>query len=309
MVGALLDKTIVFSFDRTGYKRHARDFDAHDLDVDLSGSTALVTGASSGLGIAVTEGLVSRGATVRMLCRNVSKGERVRESLSHPARASVEPIDLSDFDSVRDYAARAEDTVDILVHNAGVLVDARAGTVDGHELTLATNYLGPLLLTHELWPRLRDDARIIHVSSGGMYSERLDTDALFEPPEPFDGVQAYARTKRAQVVIAEMLAQRSSRAVSSMHPGWADTPGVERSLPRFYKMTKPILRTPEQGADTIVWLAASPAAAHPQGGFYFDRARRDPHLSAKTRETPSERERLWSRSCAAIGADPEGAFR
>lgn len=308
ILSRLLDASIVLSFDRTGFRRHARGFDPTDLDVDLSGRTCLVTGASSGLGVEVARGLASRGARVHMLCRDVAKGESVRHTLE--GNLHVAPIDLSDFGSIRRYVAEhAPASIDVLVHNAGVLPKERRLTADGLELTAATNLVGPFLLTHLLWPRLRDDARVVHVSSGGMYSEKLDVATLFDPPEPFDGVKAYARTKRAQVVLTELLHERSSKRVSAMHPGWADTPGVETSLPRFHRLTRAILRSPAEGADTIVWLAASPAAADPGGRFYFDRAPRATHLSGKTRERVDERTKLWATLCDHVGAAPETSFQ
>lgn len=312
----LLDASIVFSFDRTGFRRHAKGFEPTDLDVDLSGKVCLVTGASSGLGVEVARGLAERGATVHMLCRDVAKGDAVRVAIQQSARKEVRgrlvvaPLDLSDFDSIRRYdEAHAPDRVDVLVHNAGVLPDKRRITADGLELTVATNLVGPFLLTHLLWPRLRSDARVIHVASGGMYSQKLNVRTLFDPPEPFDGVAAYARTKRAQVVLAELLHERSTRRASSMHPGWADTPGVRTSLPRFRRLTQAILRTPAEGADTIVWLAASPSAATPMGRFFFDRAPRSTHLSRRTEERPEERTALWEALCARIGVDPDTSFR
>lgn len=308
VLGRILDASIIFSFDRTGFRRHARSFTADDLDVDLSGQTCLVTGASSGLGVEVTRGLAARGATVHMLCRDVAKGDDVRAGLEGDLR--VAPVDLSDLASIRRYVeSHAPSAVDVLVHNAGVLPAKRQTTADGLELTVATNLVGPFLLTHLLWSRLTPRARIVHVSSGGMYAQRLDVRALFDPPGTFDGVTAYARTKRAQVVLAELLQERSSRRMSSMHPGWADTPGVQTSLPRFRRATRAILRTPAEGADTIVWLAAAAAADDPRGRFYFDRAPRPTHLSRRTHETPEERAALWRELCAHVGADPETAFR
>ena len=313
MLDALLDRSIVFSFDRTGHRRHARRFAAHDLDVDLRGRVCLVTGASSGLGVEITRGLFTRGADVAMLCRDVPKGEAVRAALLRDGGTgslAVHRVDVSDFASVRAFAAGFAGRVDVLVHNAGVLPLAASTTADGLELAVATNLVGPFLLTHLLWPRMlaSTEPRLVHVSSGGMYSERLDVEALFAPPpaKGYDGVVAYARTKRAQVVLAELLHERFPAVrSSSMHPGWADTPGVLTSLPRFHALTRAILRTPAEGADTAVWLAASPAAAHPDGRFYFDRAPQDTHRLARTRETAAERAKLWDALCARIGVDAE----
>jgi NAD(P)-dependent dehydrogenase (short-subunit alcohol dehydrogenase family) len=111
---------------------------------------------------------------------------------------------------------------------------------------------------------------------------------------------AYARAKRAQVTLAELWAERlapAGVAVHAMHPGWADTPGVERSLPTFRKVLGPLLRTAAEGADTLVWLAVDPAAvAGPSGRFWLDRRPRPVHRLAATRraDTPAERARLWA---------------
>ena len=230
-----LDRSILFSFDRTGYRRHARTFDKCALDCRMEGRVCLVTGASSGLGTAVARGLAARGAEVHLLCRNPTKGRAVLESIAEETGSRslhLGEVDLSDLSAVRAYAeGAAPASVDVLVHNAGVLPETRQTTVDGLELTVATNLVGPFLLTHLLWPRLSATARLIHVSSGGMYAERLDVERLFDPPEPFDGVRAYAQTKRAQVALTELLARRTSVAVSSMHPGWADTPGWRPPCP------------------------------------------------------------------------------
>jgi NAD(P)-dependent dehydrogenase (short-subunit alcohol dehydrogenase family) len=198
--------------------------------------------------------------------------------------------------------------VDVLVHNAGVLPDARVETRDGLELTLATHVAGPFLLTHLLKPRLLEarDGRVIWVSSGGMYTRRL---SLRDPnwgQRRYDGVIAYAETKRAQVVLAELWAEAfacSSVVVNAMHPGWADTPAVQSSLPRFRRVTRSILRTPAEGADTVVWLAASPRARGWSGRFFFDREPRRTHLLPITRESTSDRRALWDLCARLCGVD------
>ena len=112
----------------------------------------------------------------------------------------------------------------------------------------------------------------------------------------------YARTKRAQVILTELWAKRlagTGVVVHAMHPGWADTPGVASSLPRFHRLTGPLLRSPEQGADTIVWLGAAAEPGESSGGFWHDRRRRPTHRVPWTRETPEDRERLW-RECERL---------
>ena len=162
-----------------------------------------------------------------------------------------------------------DEPVHVLVHNAGVLPRERRETEEGVELTFATNVLGPHLLTRLLRERLiaSAPARVLFVSSGGMYTRRLDVDDLQSRRGTYDGRVAYARTKRAEVVLAERWAAElagTGVVVHAMHPGWADTPGIKTSLPGFQRIMRPLLRTPEQGADTIVWLAAAeePAPGH-----------------------------------------------
>ena len=177
---------------------------------------------------------------------------------------------------------------------------------NGIELTFATNVLGPFLLTSLLLPRLERSApsRIINVSSGGMYTQPLRVDDLQSDRGEFDGPTAYARTKRAQVTLTQLWAQRLEGrgvVVHTMHPGWADTPGVRSSLPAFYRLTRPLLRTPEQGADTIVWLGAADEPGRSTGLFWHDRRPRPTHLLPWTRETQREREQLWAQCVQLSG--------
>jgi NAD(P)-dependent dehydrogenase (short-subunit alcohol dehydrogenase family) len=298
VASAVLDPTIVLSFDRSGFARHAANFDPRDLEVSLAGRTCLVTGANSGIGFATSQGLAARGATVWLLCRNAQRAEaaaRELRSATGSRRVHVAVLDVSDLEAVRRFAAGFEPArVDVLVHNAGMLADRREESPDGHELTLATHVLGPLLLTCLLRPRLAaaGGSRVIFVSSGGMYGARLSVADTEWRERPFDGVAAYAEAKRMQVVLAETLAGALAADridVNAMHPGWAETPAVKQSLPRFHAATKRILRSPAEGADTVLWLAASEAARGRSGLFWFDRAARRTHFLRRTRETPAER--------------------
>lgn len=296
-----LDKSIVFSFDRSGFERHRASFADPDLNVDLTGRRILVTGANGGLGFATASALAARGATVHLLCRSLERGEAARARIDGDVH--VDRIDVSDLGDVRRFAGSFEpDHVDVLIHNAGVLPSERTITDDGLELTWATNVVGPFLLTHLLAPCLRG-GRVIHVSSGGMYPVRLTTSDTRWERRPFDGVRAYAETKRAQVVLTEQWAERlDDVAVFAMHPGWADTPGVASSIPGFHRVMRHRLRTPEQGADTIVWLAISGEGE--SGGFYFDRAEAPKHMMSRTRETPEQRAALWALCSKDAGIDP-----
>jgi NAD(P)-dependent dehydrogenase (short-subunit alcohol dehydrogenase family) len=307
----VVDPFVVSSFDRTGFRIHSLTFQPDDLDVDLSGRRCIVTGANSGIGCETALALADLGAETVLVCRSRDRGEeavqRIREQTGN-ARVSLELLDVSDLGAVRESAARlASGPVDVLVHNAGVLPDERVETADGLELTFATHVVGPFLLTRLLRSRLEKspDGRVIWVSSGGMYTRRLNLEDPDWSRRDYDGVLAYAETKRAQVVLAELWAEElrgSSVVVNAMHPGWADTPSVKSSLPRFHRLTRRILRTPAEGADTVVWLAAS-ARARRTGGFFFDREARRTHLLPFTRESSEDRRALWE-LCERLSAEP-----
>ena len=301
-----LDRTILFSFDRGGFLRHARHFRRSDLEVSLAGQVCLVTGANSGIGRAAATALAARGAGVWLLCRDRGRGEQAVASIRQATgnqHVHLEVVDVSHLGAVRTFAERFAPTrVDVLIHNAGVLPATRQENPEGLELTLATNVIGPFLLTHLLRTKLvaAGSARVIFVSSGGMYAQRLSLDDLQWARRPFDGVTAYAQTKRMQVILTELLARHWARAgiaVHAMHPGWADTPSVRNSIPRFWQVMRKRLRTPEQGADTLVWLAVMPALS--SGRFWFDRAPQSTHLLPFTTEQPRDRARLW-RTCRQL---------
>ncbi|HLI60033.1 MAG TPA: SDR family NAD(P)-dependent oxidoreductase [Solirubrobacteraceae bacterium] len=311
-----LDRTVIGGYTNVGYGLRSRTWDAMELRA-LDGRSVMVTGATSGLGLAAAEGFARLGAAVWLPVRNDDRGERVRAGIMERTGnrdVHVGRCDLSDLRSVRRFAERftaGSPRLDVLVNNAGVLPPARTLSVDGIELTFATNVLGPFLLTNLLLGRLEQSApaRIINVSSGGMYTQRIRVDDLQNAHGEFDGVRAYARAKRAQVILTELWARRLEGrgvVVHAMHPGWADTPGVASSLPRFRTLTRPLLRTPEQGADTIVWLGAADEPGRTTGLFWHDRRPRPTHLLPGTRETPQEREQLWAQ-CAALSGWTEPA--
>ena len=300
----VLDATVLPGYTSVGYRLRRHAWSAAELE-RVDGRVALVTGATSGLGLATATGLARLGARVRLLARDAERGERARAwVVEHTGSTDVEVMlcDLSDLGDIRRFAAAllaCEPRLDVLVHNAGVLPARRTATADGLELTFATNVAGPFLLTKLLLGRLRSSApsRIVIVASGGMYTQALRVDDLLMQRGEFDGTVAYARTKRAEVVLTQLWAQRlegSGVVVHAMHPGWADTPGVRSSLPTFYRLTRPLLRTPEQGADTIVWLAAAAEPGRSTGGFWHDRRRRPTHRLPWTRESAAEREALWA---------------
>ena len=302
VIDTLLDRTIVPGYSRVGYAVRRRWWD-DELEPDaLHGHTVAITGANSGLGKATALGAARLGAAVRLLCRDTGRGEAARAEIvtqCPDASVVVDRCDLSSLASVTATASRLRDelpSLRALVHNAGVLPPERTETPDGHELTVATHVLGPHLLTHELRALLTadTDGRVVFVSSGGMYTQPLRIDDPEFQLGDYDGTVAYARTKRMQVVLAQLWAQHlPGVAVHAMHPGWAQTPGITDSLPRFARVVGPILRSADEGADTAVWLTAARWPGATTGLFWHDRRPRPTSYLPFTRNSADEAQRLW----------------
>lgn len=305
LLDSALEATVAASFSRVGPAVRSWAFGWDDSpDGALDGQTVIVTGASSGIGEALARMLVAAGAEVHLVGRDTDKLARVANDLRTSvagAQVTEHGADLGSLDDVRTLAATLANTlprVDVLVHVAGALVHQRQTTSDGIELTFQVHVVAPHLLTTSLLPQLEAArGRVITVTSGGMYTQRLDVDALIDPPEPFDGTRTYARAKRAQV---EMTAQWARSHAGTgvgfhvMHPGWVATPGLEASLPSFSRLLRPLLRTPAIGADTAYWLAWSPEATAPGGDLWLDRRRRRTVAIPGTQPSPAEVGRLWS---------------
>ena len=306
----LLDKAVLPGYSAIGPRLRRRWWPADPAPGCLTGRRALVTGATSGLGTATAVGLARLGATVHLLGRDAGRTDQTREDVAAQvagANLVAEVCDVSDLRAVRDFSADLLARVDdlhVLVHNAGVMPPERSESAQGHELALATHVLGPFAMTALLHPALQadGDARVVWVSSGGMYGQRLEADDLEYTQGSYSPVTAYARTKRMQVVLAEQLAARwagSGVSVHSMHPGWVDTPGIAASLPRFHRLTGPLLRDPAGGADTVVWLAAAPEVG--TGLFWHDRRPRPTAYGPWQREPAGARDRLWQQVVALAG--------
>jgi len=297
------DLVAPFAFNRMGFELNRRGFEPGDLPHDGGGRVALVTGANSGIGFATARELARRKFEVWMLCRDPARGAEARGAMARECgdgSVHLAIVDMSSLASVRGFVSGfPRSHVDVLVHNAGVLPHEKKLTEDGVEVTFATSVLGPFLLTGLLFDRLSrsSDARVIFVASGGLYGQRLDLALLNVEPGSFDGVRAYANAKRAQTILAHALANtyrgRAPITFASMHPGWADTTAVRTSLPKFHKTMQKVLRTAEQGADTVVWLAASQRPKGTQGKFWFDRRVAAEYPLPWTRESGRAREELF----------------
>ncbi len=290
LVDLALDASVVGGFSSIGYK--LRDLDRRPIDARLDGRRVLVTGATGGLGLAAATALSSLGADMVLVGRNPEKLEAAAAAVG--GQVETHRTDLSSMKHVADLAEAAAGSVDVLINNVGVLLGERTVTEEGLEATFATNLLGQFILTNRVLEEMQPGSRIITVSSGGMYTTPVSLSDL-QNERDYRGAVAYARTKRAQVVLSAEWARRRPDIVShAMHPGWADTGGVKASLPSFYRAMGPILRSAEQGADTIVWLAAAEEPGRTTGLFWHDRRPRSIHKISRTRGDAAEDRRLWA---------------
>ncbi len=306
---SLLDTAIVPGFSRIGFLARSRINHWDQVSsYDLSGKVVVITGPTSGLGKECVRILAPTGAQLVLVARNKEKCEDVISSVRNIC-TGPEPVcvvaEMGDLPSVgraaREIATRFAQ-VFAIVHNAGALLNSREVSPQGIEQTVASHVLGPHLLTTVLLPNLiATQGRVVTVSSGGMYSAELPNidgkRTLEMRPDIYNGSKQYAIAKRAQVTLNEIWATKE-RAVhfDSMHPGWADTPGVQESIPAFRRITKPILRSAQQGADTIAWLAAVQPIPGPSGAFWSDREVRSIHKLPMTRrsDTAQARTNLWN---------------
>jgi dehydrogenase/reductase SDR family member 12 len=312
VVDAVLEAPVVTSFTRLGYAVRSRVDGWRPLwEYDLRGRTVAITGPTSGIGEAAARWYARLGADVVLIARNEEKvtslAIRLEEETGNGAISTV-VADMGEIEAVRAAATRISGThrrLDVLVHNAGSLFNERRTQPDGTETTVAVQVIGPFLLTALLLDRLTDGGRVLTMSSGGMYAVPLTVSGLEMDEESYRGATQYAIAKRAQVTLNEMWAERVPAVhFHALHPGWAETPGVEGSLPGFRRVVGPLLRTADQAADTMVWLSADdgpPLAT--TGGFWLDRRLRDIHKLARTREsdTPERRSALWDLVSAKAG--------
>ncbi|KAK9111165.1 hypothetical protein Scep_018684 [Stephania cephalantha] len=278
------------NFTKSGFIKHSSNFREEDMEGRIEGKNCVVTGANSGIGFATAQGLASRGANVYMVCRNKQRGEEAMNKIQSETgnqNVYLEVCDLSSASQIKSFASRfssKDQPLHVLVNNAGILEHNRITTTEGFELNFAVNVAGTYTLTELMLPSLEKaapDARVITVSSGGMYTTPLTTDLQYSEGK-FDGTRQYARNKRIQVALTEKWAEMyGDKGIGfySMHPGWAETPGVAKSLPGLSKSLSGNLRTIEQGADTILWLALQPKEKLVSGAFYFDRAEAPKHLA------------------------------
>lgn len=264
---------------------------------------ALITGTTHGIGRVTSRELARAGKTVVMLCRDAKAADAVRDEIvRHSPRARLEVVrcDLGSLDSVREAAAavrRDYPRIGLLVNNAGMVSTRHRASVDGFELTFATNHLGPFLLTALLSDHLAEAARIVMVASRIHYRGHLDLDAVTDARARYQATAAYARSKLANVMHTFALARRmagSGISVNCLHPGVVAT----NLLPRWLRVVKPLITKEmfdaERGARTSIYLALDPSLAGITGR-YFDEYQ-SPREASQLANDIKLQETLWERS-------------
>jgi len=257
------------------------------------GRTVLLTGATSGIGLATATALAGLGAHLHLVGRDPQRAEAARRAVQAAGdrAAVVHRVDLADPAAVRRLAgelSEAHEALDAVVHAAGNLLAQRQVGPSGTEVTVAVHLLAPFLLVELLRPLLAqaaprpagDRARVVLVTSGGLYTQPFRLEGLELTPEQYRGSLAYARAKRAQLVLAGAWAEELGVlgvTAHAVHPGWVDTPGLRSGLPGFARALEPWLRRPEEGADGIVWVATAAEAGRVNGRLWLDRRVRPDH--------------------------------
>ena len=288
---------------------------------DMQGKTVVVTGGNSGIGFETAAALAGMGARVVVTARNADKGRAavaaITQRLGGEGRVQLVVFDLADLASVRRGAAEILDqvpTIDVLVNNAGLVLTQRAETVDGFEATLATNHLGPFLLTNLLLERITASApsRVVNVASNAHASARkgMPFDDL-QSTHHYRGMRVYGESKLANILFTLELSRRAEGTgvtANSLHPGTVRTgyggDGDTRGLLALgIKISSPFFLSPEKGARTSVYLASSPEVEGVTGRYFVNCKQKEPRAWARD---PEAARRLWTVSEELVGLAPAG---
>ena len=274
---------------------------------DLQDKIILVTGATSGIGEVTARELAQQGAHVIILARNREKAEKTQRAISTATgnkQVDVVLADLSVLQQVRDVAAELHakyPRLDVLVNNAGLMFGAeREVSADGYEMTLATNHLGPFLLTSLLFDLLQKSpaARIVNVASMAYRFSKPTLDDL-QSERSYSPIWEYGNTKLWNIMFTQELAQRlrahgiTNVTTNSLHPGAVATGYGQQSggwLSAVLALGRPFMLSPEKGAETSIFLVTDAKAGTVSGGFF---SKKKPEPVKSSFNTPANNRRLW----------------
>jgi NAD(P)-dependent dehydrogenase (short-subunit alcohol dehydrogenase family) len=286
--------------------------DRMDMPTDVSGKRMILTGATDGIGLAAAKALAAAGAELTIVARNPEKARATVAEITTAQRGSQREVVIADLSVQADVRRAAAEIaaryphIDALVNNAGAMYSPRSVTVDGIEMTWAVNHLAPFLLTTLLLDRLKQSApaRIVTTSSAAHIGAIIPFDDI-NAASGYRSFDRYGQSKLANILFTTELARRlagTGVTANCYHPGFVATRfnrnnGVLMGLGMM--LAKPFARTPEKGAETLVWLATAPEAAGMTGGYFFDRTLTTPSLAAQDTEWA---ERLWQISEQQVAA-------
>ena len=273
---------------------------------DQQGRKAIITGANTGIGFETARILATKNASVTLACRSQEKGEAAVDRIQavHPqAQVSFSPLDLSDLESVQQFAERfraANDRLDLLINNAGVMVPPESRTTQGHELQFGVNHLGHFALTGRLLPLLLDtpDSRVVNVSSVAHKAGRIEFDDLDFHKRGYKSWQAYGQSKLANLLFTQELAKRvaacgANTVVSAAHPGWTET-DLQRTAFMARLMSPLLGMSPAQGCLPTLRAATDPEVT--QNDYY------GPHGIAEMKGYPVKVSRTGAAKDAQVAA-------
>jgi NAD(P)-dependent dehydrogenase (short-subunit alcohol dehydrogenase family) len=275
----------------------------------MQGKTVVITGATSGIGQAAAEALARQGARIVFVARDAAKGAAMltRLALVNPSaeHAFVEG-ELSSLAGMKTAAAAiaaAAPRIDVLANNAGAMFDHRQVTADGLEMTFAVDHMAYFVITEILRPRLSAGTRIVSTASGAHQWGRLDFDDL-QSSRGYSGSRAYGTAKLCNILWTRELSRRlagTGVTATCLHPGGVAT-GFGSNMRGVFKtvlvLARPLMLTPVQGADALIWLASSPEVEGQSGGYYAKRRLTAPSAAAQDDGVAAH---LWAESARIAG--------
>ncbi|MGH6889653.1 MAG: SDR family oxidoreductase [Rhizomicrobium sp.] len=275
----------------------------------MAEKVVVITGATSGIGEVAADRLAAKGFRVAFVARDRARGEAMLAHLRAVAGGRAHRAfyaDLSQLSQMKRVAgeiAEAEPEIDVLANNAGALFNSRTVTEDGLEKTFALNHLSYFVITNLLRPFLKAGARVVSTASDAHKAAHLDFDDL-QSARGFSGYGAYGRSKLCNILFTRELARRlagTGVTANCLHPGFVATRFGDESggmLSLGIRAAKSFAISPEEGAKTIVWLAASPEVAN-TSGEYFYKCR--PAVPTRDAQDDSAAKRLWEISARLAG--------
>ena len=275
----------------------------------MRGKTVVITGATSGIGLVAAESLARQGARIVLTARDAARGRAALDRLIRANPDAAHDLVLADLSTIAQMKRAGEallakaPRIDVLINNAGAIFERREVTADGLEKTFAVNHMAYFVITEVVRPGLAPDARIVSTASTAHAFAKLDFDDL-QTARGYSAFGAYGRSKLCNVLWTRELARRlSGTAITAncVHPGGVNTnfgSELHGVMGALMSLGKRMMLTPEQGADTLIWLAAAPQAAGRTGGYWTKRRMIEPSAAARDAEAGR---RLWTESARIAG--------